>query len=217
MSEENKDKKGPGPARNKRPHSKNYKGKRKGPNKGPQGATKQAAGKPSPEKQSHANENSNRSEGQKSAAANKKSNSRNRRPKSMTPARVLQKYDNLLEQYLIGRKKFFEMKGKVVGKQLQKIEANWQKTLKSLRDFEINISGWQKDTLDQKVNFYPEDRTYTTNNEIDPAGDEVELTGDFLDEHYLAKQVAASDEYKDDKEESMGSMDDYKAYKGISE
>ncbi len=135
----------------------------------------------------------------------------------MTPARVLQKYDNLLEQYLIARKKYFEMKGKVSGKQLQKVENNWQKTVKALREYEINTTGWQKETLAQRVNFFPEDRTYTTNNEIEPIGDEVALTGDFLDEHYLATQLAAAAQYKEDTEESTGSIDDYKAYKGITE
>lgn len=50
------------------------------------------------------------------------SKGKSRRPKTLTPARVIQKYQNLLEQYLIARKKFFEIFGRGKEKQIDKVE-----------------------------------------------------------------------------------------------
>lgn len=143
----------------------------------------------------------------------KRSNSnKNRRPKSLTPARVLQKYDNLLEQHLIARRKYSEVHGRVAGKQLNKVVSNLEKTRKNLYEYESTLQkDWQKDVIKQRLNLYPEDRQFSTTHDLEPVGDEVSFEGDFPDPHLLPTQKETS--WESDTEESTGTMEDYEKYK----
>lgn len=164
--------------------------------------------------------NSNKSPNNKKRKTYKKNNSfkkgsqnKNRRPKSLTPARVLQKYDNLLEQHIAARKKYYEMHARLKGKQLDKIEHNLTKTLNDLRNFENGLNDWQKEVLTKKIDNLPPDRHFTSIHELEPVGENVPFTGDFEDPHLLDIQKEA--DYSEDKEETQGSMADYYAYKEI--
>ncbi len=143
------------------------------------------------------------------------SQNRNRRPKSLTPSRILQKYDNLLEQYLIARRKFFELFGRANPKQLGKADQNYKMALEALRKFEANLKeDWQIEVLKQKINSNPEDRQFTSEHNLEPKGDEVSFVGEFEDPHLLDTQKSHS--WAEDSDETSGSMEDYYAYKGIS-
>lgn len=161
------------------------------------------------------NRNNNR---KRPPSANKKrpnnnNNNRNRRNKALSPSRILQKYDNLMEQYIVARKKFFEMFGKDAKKQVEKVERNYNTALKSLRDFEVNLKeDWQKKVLEEKIDAYPADRQYSESREIEPKGDIVAFTGTFEDPHLLPTQKAEA--WADDTEESEGTIEDYQKYKG---
>jgi len=148
-----------------------------------------------------------------SSKESKKNSNRNRRPKSLTPSRVLQKHENLMEQHIIARKKYFEMYGRITGKQFDKIEQNFNKTLKAIVDYKNTLKDWQKEVLDKKLDFYPADRQFTSTHDLEPVGDEVSFEGDFEDPHLLPTQK--NHEWSTDTEESSGTYDDYKAYKGI--
>jgi hypothetical protein len=169
----------------------------------------------------HNNNNNNNDKKSNNRRRNnyKKNNNRrggpnkNRRPKSLTPQRVLQKYDNLLEQHIIARKKYFELHARLKGKQLDKIENNFNRTLNDLRNFENGLKDWQREVLTDKINAYKEDRQYSTTHELEPVGDNVPFSGDFEDPHLLPSQIEA--DYSEDTEETSGSMADYYAYKGI--
>ena len=161
---------------------------------------------------SDSNQNSKKTNSKKRNNIRKKNTSRNRRPKSLSPTRVLQKYDNLLEQHLIARKKYFEMHSRVTGKQLEKIESNLMRTLEELRQFESSSKDWQQEILSQKINPYPEDKQYTSEHEL-PAVAYIPFDGDYEDPHMLATQK--SHNWSQDTEESQGTMEDYYNYKGI--
>lgn len=137
---------------------------------------------------------------------------KNRRPKSLTPTRVLQKYDNLLDQYLVARKKFYEFYARAQGKQLDKIKRNVETSLKSLRDFEKNLNDWQQELLAKRLNVLPEDRDYSKSRDIKPEGEYVSFDEKFEEIHLLPTQINA--DYSQDNEESSGSIDDYLKYKG---
>lgn len=142
------------------------------------------------------------------------SQNKNRRPKSLTPARIIQKYDNLMEQYITARKKFFEQFGRSNTKQLHKIESNYQASLESLRNFELELKeDWQKEVLQNKIDSLPADRQYTSDHNIEPIGEQVSFVGEFEDPHLLAVQKQHT--WSEDTEESMGSIEDYYSYKGI--
>lgn len=163
-----------------------------------------------------ANRNSKRSPSKSSNKAknfNSSGSGRNRRPKSLTPNRVVQKYENLMEQHVIARKKYFEMHGRVSGKQLEKIEKNFNRTLLAIFEFKDSLKPWQKDVLDNKFNLYPEDRQYSRTHDLAPSGEPVDFQGKFEDPHLLESQK--NHQWTSDTEESQGTIDDYNKYKGI--
>lgn len=145
---------------------------------------------------------------------NKRNSNRNRRPKSLTPSRILQKYENLMEQHVIARKKYFEVFGRITGKQFQKIENNFNRTLKAIVEYKDSLKDWQQEVLDKKLNFYPKDTQYSQAHQDEQAL-EVEFEGIFEDPHLLPTQKEHL--WSNDTEESVGTIDDYKAYKGITD
>jgi hypothetical protein len=145
------------------------------------------------------------------APKKRSNNNRNRRPKALTPAKILQKYDNLLEQHLVARKKFSEVHGRVSGKQLNKVVSNLEKTRKSLHEYRSTLKlDWQQEIIKQRIDLYPPDRQFTTTHNIEPVGDEVSFEGDFPDPHFLPCQEKS---WADDTEESSGTQEDYEKYK----
>ncbi len=136
---------------------------------------------------------------------------RNRRPKALSPSKIAQKYDNLLEQNLIARKKYFEMYARAKGQAYQKISNNYMRTLRAVFNFKSTLNEWQQETLDKKLELYPEDNQYTTTHNL-PLTGEVEVSNDQIEDiHLTENQKLAS--YKDDTEESSGTIEDYKKYK----
>ena len=134
---------------------------------------------------------------------------RNRRPKTLSPIRVNQKYDNLLEQHLIARKKYFELSGRGNDKQLEKAQYNFHHTLEQIKQFESKLTDWQKEALSEKVDFYPKDTFISSTYPEEPI--EVSHEGEFEDPHFLPTQRQA--DYSHDTEESIGTIEDYLAYK----
>jgi len=162
---------------------------------------------------SNKSSNNKRKNYKKNSSFKKGSQNKNRRPKSLTPARVLQKYDNLMEQHIAARKKYYEMHARLKGKQLDKIENNLTKTLNDLRKFENGLNDWQKEVLTKKIDNLPPDRHFTSTHDLEPVGEDVPFSGDFEDPHLLTIQKEA--DYSEDKEETQGTMADYYAYKEI--
>ena len=84
--------------------------------------------------------------------AKKRRNNANRKPKALTPAKVLMKYENLMEQYIQTRAKFFDLVGREKKqKQLEKVKRNYDKSLSDLRSYESKLNDWQKEVLDKKL------------------------------------------------------------------
>ena len=90
------------------------------------------------------------------------------------------------------------------------MKRNYDNALKNLRDFEVKLEDWQKEILNKKIDGYPHDREYTTNNGIEPVGDQVSFVGEFEDPHLLEVQKT---DWSGDTEESTGTMEDYEKYK----
>jgi hypothetical protein len=168
--------------------------------------------KRSPTKPNSSEKGTKSADGAKASSANKRPSNKNRRPKTLTPARVLQKYDNLLEQHLIARKKYSEVHGRLAGRQLEKVVANLEKSRKNLHNYESTLQlDWQKEVIAKRLNLYPEDRQFSSTHELEPVGDEVSFEGDFEDPHLLPIQRETS--WADDTEESSGTTEDYEKYK----
>lgn len=147
------------------------------------------------------------------------SKNRNRSGRVLTTNQVLVKYDNLLEQHLITRRKYYEYFNRVDDRQLRKLEKNFYDSIEHLRRFEMNLEPWQREALEKrKTERYKLDLTYSGNRGWDP---EEIAKQDFQpdeneDPHFKDTQKEAFEEYKEDAEESEGSFEDYLKYKGLA-
>ncbi len=146
---------------------------------------------------------------------------RNRRGSGrvLTSNQVLVKYDNLLEQHLITRRKYYEYFNRVDDRQLRRLEKNFFDSIEHLRRFEANLEPWQREALEKrKTERYKLDLTYSMNRGWNP---EEIAKADFQpdeneDPHFKDSQKEAFEEYRDDTEESEGTYEDYLKAKGLS-
>lgn len=135
----------------------------------------------------------------------------------LTTNQVLVKYDNLLEQHLITRKKYFEYFNRVDERQLYKLEKNFFDSIEHLRRFEAGLEPWQREALEKrKTERYKLDLTYSNNRGLDPEEEaKIEVTPEEIeDPHFKESQKEAYLEYQEDTEESVGTFEDYLKLKG---
>lgn len=196
-----------------------YRGNRSGGGGG-QGGNQQQSGDGQPRQQQH-NPNQNRpQQGQGQGQGGGGGQSRSRRGSGgrvLTTNQVLVKYDNLLEQHLITRRKYYEYFNRVDDRQLYKLEKNFFDSIEHLRRFEASLEPWQREALEKrKTERYRLDLTYSDNRgwnpeEIAKAGFEPDVNED---PHFKESQKEAFEEYKEDDEESVGTYEDYLKLKG---
>src|SRR5690606_34510102 len=136
----------------------------------------------------------------------------------LTANQVLVKYDNLLEQHLIMRRKYFDYFNRVDERQLKKLEKNFFASIEHLRRFEAGLETWQREALEnRKTERYDLDLAYSANHNLDPAAAKVEVSEDEIeDPHFKESQIEAFEVYKEDTEESEGSFEDYLKLKGLA-
>lgn len=147
--------------------------------------------------------------------------SRNRRPhgRVLTSNQVLVKYDNLLEQHMITRRKYYEYFNRADERQLLRLEKNFYDSIEHLRRFEEGLEAWQREALEtRKTERYKIDSTYSENRGLDPlAIQPIEVSPEEIeDPHFKDTQKEAFEEYRDDREESVGSFEDYLKLKGLN-
>lgn len=146
---------------------------------------------------------------------------RSRRPNGrvLTSNQVLVKYDNLLEQHLITRRKYYEYFNRVDERMLYKLEKNFFDSIEHLRSFEARLEPWQREALEKrKTERYRIDSTYSENRGWDPLEKPVvEVKPEEIeDPHFKDSQKEAFAEYAEDTEESEGSFEDYLKLKGLN-
>jgi len=162
---------------------------------------------------------------------------RHRRPNHRGPVlspqdALLKKYLFLLDAHTTARKKYFEYYYRTDPSQRSKLERQFTQTMNSLNQFETRLTNQEKEILNKILNIYPEDITYTQNrlaqdfnidaktastteNAEGPKDSEnFDRPLEISDPHFLQSQKERPS-FRSDQEESMGSLEDYKAYKGI--
>ncbi len=149
----------------------------------------------------------------------KKYNNRRRKsgPKLTGEDYIAAKYFNLLEQHLNARKKYFENFKRVEKHIEQKLERNFVESQKALLSFKERLNEKDRAIYEAKYENLSLDLTYSKNHNIAPTEHlEIKIDkDDIVDPHLLQTQISAN--FAEDTEESIGSLDDYKSYKGISE
>lgn len=182
-----------------------------------QNRTAEASRSPSPEQRSEGH-SQGRNRPFSSHPRSGGNRNRSRSGRVLTTNQVLVKYDNLLEQHLITRRKYYEYFNRVDERQLFKLEKNFFDSIEHLRRFEANLEPWQREALEKrKTERYKLDLTYSLNRGWDPSEEtKVEVPQEEIeDPHFKESQKEAFEVYKDDTEESEGTYEDYLRLKGI--
>ena len=97
--------------------------------------------------------------------------------------------------------------------QKNKLERNFYNTLNDIRDFESKLAPEARALFEKRNNGLSLDNIYTTNHEIAVTGENHPPENEPADPHFLHSQKIA--DFREDKEESMGSLDDYLKYKNL--
>lgn len=142
---------------------------------------------------------------------------------------VFEKYEQLRNDHAAARKKYFEMFGTPDNNLKKKLEVTFNKTVEALDNYEATLQPAQREALLKKIELYKFDLTYSQNHELIKPGDaenvkpafglypglnETPPEAPFQDPHYLQAQINRPS-FKEDTEESVGSIEDYKKLKGL--
>lgn len=158
----------------------------------------------------------------KSEPANKKRNYSsgkprkfNRRPKSPKSAieSMLKKYEYLMSLHLAARKKRHDLYYKADVNQKRKLDKNFNSTIEQVDKLVSTLSPQQRVALDNHIVFFKKDTSYSESNPEADIIDSIPQPEEIVDPHYLNTQEESS--FCDDIEDSSGTMEDYKKYKGI--
>lgn len=141
-----------------------------------------------------------------------RNNRRRRGPKLSGFEKVEKSYYNLLDKHLEARKKYFDLYHRADPNQLRKLEKSFSNTLYELRNYLDGLDPKLKEKFEKKFNPNQEDHTYTMNHGLSPEAEHVDHSGNFEDPHFLPSQ---EEDFSQDAEESVGTLEDYKAYKGL--
>lgn len=169
--------------------------------KAPQEQTAQASG--APKRRTNRKRRSNN---------NKKG--QNKGPQLSGLDRLIVKYENLRDQHIEARRKYYDLFERADPQQKDKLERVFTNTMVKLRDFEQNLKSQDKELFDQHYNGLKLDLVYSQNHQLDPQGDEAPADDEVNeDPHYLESQKMSN--FSEDTEESMGTIEDYNSYKGL--
>lgn len=127
--------------------------------------------------------------------------------------RIYEKYLNLLDQHLIARRKFHDLFYRADPAQKNKLERNFYNSLHDIREFENRLTPEARALFEKRNNGLKQDNIYTTNHELPLVGETPPPETEWADPHFLQTQKIAN--YVDDKEESVGSAEDYLRYKNL--
>ena len=137
----------------------------------------------------------------------------NNRGQSSGPDKVTKTYYVFIEKIQIARRKYYDDFHHQDPNRVNKLRRNFERAIQELREWEEKLSPEQTQIIAKSDNL---DLTYSTIKEISPVGvDEVGIEETTKGPHFIKVQEEAIDKFSNDTEESVGTMDDYRSYKGI--
>lgn len=145
----------------------------------------------------------------------RKSQSRSgKRKKSLSLNEVILKYQNLMDQHIMARKKLFELFFRKDPRRIEKLKRNFERTGQDIRNFERQLSPEFKKVLETRTEGYPLDLDYSASSDEKR---ETPPTSDPESQLYHISEVQKErPSYAEDREESRGTMDDYLKYKELA-
>ncbi len=161
--------------------------------------------------------NRNKQNSNRPGSSSKNKNSPNQNVGRTTPIEaIFKRYDTLFEQYINSRKKFFESCQKLNDNHKKKTEQIYIEGLRQLRQFEKSLSHWQLAKLQERSSIGKSVTLYQETHNQEPADVKNEVVQERSGPHVTKEQLAAAEVLKKDLEESAGTINDYKAYKGLA-
>ena len=125
------------------------------------------------------------------------------------PEKLTKRYMILVESLKDQRKKYFDEFHHHDPNRVAKLRRNFEKASQELFNFEQKLSPEQKLKI---LNENKLDKTYSEINQLSELGEQVPTDIEPLNPHLLKTQKDAN--FEQDDEESVGTMDDYRSYKG---
>jgi hypothetical protein len=183
------------------------------PNGRPQGQSPQGPRRPNQQQNRRPQNNNNHNRPRPENRQQPNNQQHNNNGGGFSFERIYEKYLNLLDQHIIARRKYHDLFYRADYNQKNKLEKNFYNTLNDIRDFESKLAPDVRAMFEKRNNGLQYDRTYTSNHEIGIEGDPVPNDLPPAEPHFLQSQIAA--DYSEDKEESVGTADDYLKYKNI--
>jgi hypothetical protein len=164
------------------------------------------------------NNNNNRNRPRGNFRGNRGGSNAQRMPQGNRFERLCRRYDLLLEAHNLARSKYFELFHRADYNQGTKLERIFYGTLEQLRAFERDVETMTiepefKEQFFNRINPYKAEYTYSENHKISNVGVNTVKNEDITDPHVLQTQINA--DYANDKEETVGTWEDYNSYKGI--
>lgn len=201
--------------RRRRPNNKSNRNRNRNNDKNAQAASGQSNNSGSKPNQKNANSSNKRpSSNNKRRRYNNKRRTNNKVQKLTGLDYITTKYLNLLDQHLQARKKYFDNFDRVSPKQLEKLEKNFVESQKAFLVFKERLNSEDRELFEKRYESLELDTTYSRNHELPQEATPVELSEEeIVDPHLLQSQIESA--YAEDNEESVGSYEDYKAYKGL--
>lgn len=132
-------------------------------------------------------------------------------PPLQGPESVLSRYNELLERHIRDRRKYFQCFHHRDNRKLKRLEDNFYSSAKRLHHYENSLNKEMKKWSGPHINVLKPDTTYSENHRLPRENSSPVNREESFDPHLLSSQREHS--FKDDCEESMGTMDDYRKLK----
>ena len=160
------------------------------------------------------NNNKNKPNNRRGYRSKPNNQTRQQRPKKTTsPDKIVKAYYILIEKLQIARRKYYDDFHHQDPNRVRKLRRIFESTIAELREWENALEPEQQKLISNLKD--SDDQTYSTINSLSPIGENEVAEEEVRDPHFITKQKEAIDTYKEDTEESVGTMDDYRSYKGI--
>ena len=135
----------------------------------------------------------------------------NNRGQSSGPDKITKTYYVFIEKIQIARRKYYDDFHHQDPNRVNKLRRNFERAIQELREWEEKLTSDQKQVIAKTDNL---DLTYSTLKEISPVGIDEVGEEETKGPHFIKVQEEAIAKFSKDEEESVGTMDDYRSYKG---
>ncbi|MBL6992088.1 MAG: hypothetical protein ISR65_20055 [Bacteriovoracaceae bacterium] len=143
-----------------------------------------------------------------------KSNRSNKNTNYTSLDGIFKKYDHLLELYTIARRKYYDHYYRGSKREQEKLKRNYYSAISALARFEKALYPDKRRALHRRNDSGSIDNTYSTIHNLDNKKTSINPDTAQSDIHQLQSQQSVS--YKDDLQETVGTMEDYKKLKGLT-